>query len=166
MHYVWSWDTDCFDYIHYHRLRQRSGRKSTKIHTWITRKGNIIIFWGGAYDLRSALRVWSVVWRWAESCTVQYCIVLYSTGQYKTLLSVRPQTKPLGQIVDRMHLLRKGLYFPFLVIYSYMYVCWFSSTTLSKSMIVDVIKTVRVSGPNVIHWGVTLCYETSLSGYR
>ena len=44
--------------------------------------------------------------------------------------------------------------------------CWFSSFTLSKYMIVEVIKTVRVSGPNVIHWRVTLCYETNLSGYR
>ena len=27
--YVGSWDTDCFDYFHYHILRQRKGRKST-----------------------------------------------------------------------------------------------------------------------------------------
>ena len=29
----WSWDTDCFDYFLYHRLRQRNGRKYKCIHT-------------------------------------------------------------------------------------------------------------------------------------
>ena len=46
-----------------------------------------------------------------------------------------------------------------------MYVCWFSSFTLSKFMILEVIKTVRFLGANVIHWWVTLCYERK-SGCR
>ena len=39
-----------------------------------------------------------------------------------------------------------------------MHVCWFSSFTFFKSTIFEVTRRVR-------DWGVTLCYETNLSGY-